>query len=44
LAVPGMTLDWLYHGDERAMPTDMITSLRAEAEKGRTPGEGRPIG
>src|SRR4029077_506504 len=33
LAVPGMSLDWLYHGDERALPIDMVTRLRAEAEK-----------
>lgn len=30
---PGITLDWLYHGEERAVPLDMITRLRAEADK-----------
>lgn len=33
LAAPGITLDWLYHGEERAVPIDMITRLRTEAEK-----------
>lgn len=28
-AVPGITLDWLYHGDERALPLDMVTKLRS---------------
>jgi hypothetical protein len=27
-AVPGMSLDWLYHGDERALPMDMVIKLR----------------
>ena len=29
-AVPGVTLDWLYHGDERALPVDMLDMLRSE--------------
>lgn len=33
LAAPGITLDWLYHGEERAVPMDMIMRLRAEAAK-----------
>ena len=33
LAVPGITLDWLYHGEERAVPYDMVMRLRAEAAK-----------
>jgi hypothetical protein len=33
LAAPGITLDWLYHGEERAVPHDMLMRLRAEAEK-----------
>lgn len=33
LAAPGVTLDWLYHGDERAIPLDMLTKLRDEARK-----------
>jgi hypothetical protein len=32
-AAPGITLDWLYHGEERAVPHDMVMRLRAEAEK-----------
>jgi transcriptional regulator with XRE-family HTH domain len=26
---PGLTLDWLYHGDERALPMDMVQRLRS---------------
>ncbi len=33
LAAPGMTLDWLYHGEERALPQEMLTRLREEAAK-----------
>ena len=36
LAAPGITLDWLYHGVERAVPMDMVTRLR------RKPGRGAP--
>ena len=32
-AAPGMTLDWLYHGDERSIPADMLMRLREEALK-----------
>ena len=32
-AAPGLTLDWLYDGEERALPTEMLTQLRAEAVK-----------
>lgn len=32
-AAPGITLDWLYHGDERAVPADMLRRLREEAAK-----------
>lgn len=32
-AAPGLTLDWLYHGEERAVPMEMLMKLRAEAEK-----------
>jgi hypothetical protein len=28
-AVPGVSLDWLYHGDERAFPMAMMDKLRA---------------
>jgi hypothetical protein len=28
-AVPGVSLDWLYHGDERALPMAMVDKLRA---------------
>ncbi len=31
-AVPGLTLDWIYHGDERALPFDMLTKLRSQAK------------
>jgi hypothetical protein len=31
-AVPGMTLDWLYYGDERALPISMVDQLRIRAE------------
>src|SRR3954462_15427769 len=24
MVVPGMTLDWLYHGDERSLPVEML--------------------
>lgn len=30
---PGITLDWLYHGEERAVPHDMVMRLRQEAAK-----------
>ena len=30
---PGMTLDWLYHGVELAVPMDMLMRLREEAAK-----------
>ena len=33
LAAPGMTLDWLYHGVELAIPMEMLTRLRQEAER-----------
>lgn len=33
LAAPGITLDWLYHGEERAVPLEMLTRLREEAAK-----------
>ncbi len=34
-AVPGITLDWLFHGDERALPVEMLNKLRsAQANKG----------
>jgi hypothetical protein len=33
LAAPGITLDWLYHGEERAVPHDMLMRLREEAAK-----------
>jgi hypothetical protein len=33
LAVPGMTLDWLYHGEERGLPIELVLRLRTEAEK-----------
>ncbi len=26
---PGITLDWLYHGDERAIPMELLQRLRA---------------
>lgn len=29
--VPGITTDWLYFGDERALPVEMMTKLRARA-------------
>ena len=32
-AVPGMTLDWLFHGEERALPMEIVMRLRAEAAK-----------
>lgn len=32
-AAPGMTLDWLYHGDERIIPDAMLRRLREEAGK-----------
>ena len=31
--VLGITLDWLFHGDERAVPLEVLMKLRAEAEK-----------
>ncbi len=35
-AVPGLTIDWLIHGDERALPVEMLNKLRsAHATKGR---------
>lgn len=33
LAAPGITLDWLYHGEERAVPMEMLLRLREEAHK-----------
>jgi len=30
-AAPGMSLDWLYHGDERALPVGMLDKLRARS-------------
>jgi transcriptional regulator with XRE-family HTH domain len=33
LAAPGITLDWLYHGDERAVPGEMLMRLREESAK-----------
>ena len=30
---PWITLDWLYHGVELAVPMDMLTRLRSEAAK-----------
>jgi hypothetical protein len=33
LAAPGMTLDWLYHGVEIAVPMQMLMRLRDEAAK-----------
>jgi DNA-binding XRE family transcriptional regulator len=33
LAVPGITLDWLYHGVELGVPHEIIMRLRAEAAK-----------
>ena len=33
LAAPGITLDWLYHGVELAIPMEMLTRLRQEAER-----------
>jgi hypothetical protein len=30
---PGMTLDWLYHADERLIPDAMLRRLRDEAVK-----------
>jgi transcriptional regulator with XRE-family HTH domain len=32
-AAPGVTLDWLYHGDERALPVEMLNKLRSELGK-----------
>lgn len=32
-AVPGITLDWLYHGDERGMPMELVSQLRSESDK-----------
>jgi plasmid maintenance system antidote protein VapI len=32
-AVPGMTPDWLYHGEERSLPMEMVMRLRDEATK-----------
>ena len=31
---PGITLDWLYHGDERALPLDILTKLREGSANG----------
>ena len=33
-AAPGITLDWLYHGDERALPLDILTKLREGSANG----------
>jgi hypothetical protein len=30
-SVPGLTTDWLFFADERALPVDMVTKLRATA-------------
>ncbi len=30
---PGLSLDWLYHGEERGMSMDLVLKLRKEAEK-----------
>jgi transcriptional regulator with XRE-family HTH domain len=32
-AVPGLTFDWLYHGDERALPVGMLDKLRAGSDR-----------
>jgi hypothetical protein len=32
-AVPGITLDWLFHGDERALPVEMLDKLRSAVPK-----------
>lgn len=32
-AAPGITLDWLYHGVETAVPMDMVMRLRQEAAR-----------
>jgi len=38
-AVPGVSLDWLYHGDERALPMAMVDKLKAaSAALERDPG------
>ncbi len=34
-AVPGVTIDWLIHGDERALPVEMLNKLRSGAAKRR---------
>lgn len=33
LLVPGVTLDWLYHGEERGVPIEVLMQLREEAQK-----------
>lgn len=33
MVAPGITLDWLYHGEERAVPMEMLLRLREEAQK-----------
>jgi len=34
-AVPGMSVDWLYWGDERALPAVMLDKLRAGKASGK---------
>jgi hypothetical protein len=34
-AVPGMTLDWLFFGDERALPLDLVQRLRSAHRSSR---------
>jgi hypothetical protein len=36
-AVPGITLDWLYYGDERALPISVVDQLRTRAEPTEEP-------
>lgn len=37
---PGMTLDWLIHGDERMIPFEMLAKLRSEEAKAKAKGSG----
>lgn len=32
-SVPGLTTDWLFFADERALPVEMVTKLRAGADQ-----------